>query len=117
MAITARCPGCGQTLSVEDQHAGMQGKCPTCNTIITFPATPNVEPAAVPPAIPLTSPAASVPLASPGEPYYGGGQPRLAGPGGLASLDPLTLTYLGLGIAIFCYLLLLISPLLSWVSI
>jgi phage FluMu protein Com len=36
MPITARCTGCGQTLSVADCFARMQGKCPSCNTIVTF---------------------------------------------------------------------------------
>ncbi|MFO0849666.1 MAG: hypothetical protein U0871_14100 [Gemmataceae bacterium] len=37
MSITFGCK-CGQTLQVEDEHAGMQVQCPTCNAIVAAPA-------------------------------------------------------------------------------
>jgi hypothetical protein len=109
MAITATCPGCGQTLSVDDQYTGMQGKCPTCNTVLTFPSTP----AAAPPPIPASAPAAPAP-ASPAayEPF--GAAPSPPAPG--LALDENALTLIGLGAAAFFYLLLLISPLLGWAA-
>lgn len=113
MAITARCPGCGQTLSVDDQYAGMQGKCPTCNTIVNFPAAPNVAPAAAPPPMPSAAPAAP-PSFPASEPFYAGAQAPLPSSAGLAALDPLMLTYIGLGVATFFYVLLLISAFLPW---
>jgi len=102
-------------LSVEDQYAGMQGRCPTCNAIVPFPAVPNVQ-AAAPPPMPATAPAGGAPPPLVTEPYFAGGLPSSA-PAGLRNLDPLTMTYLVLGLATFFYLLLLISTLLSWVSL
>jgi len=110
MAITAPCPGCGQILSVQDQYAGMQGKCPTCNTIVPFPAAPNVEAAKALPPMPPASPPTAVPPPPASESFFSAGP----APAGLASLDPLMLTNIGLGAATFFYLLLLISPFLNW---
>jgi hypothetical protein len=63
MPIVARCPNptCGQTLQVPDQYAGMQGKCPTCGTMVTFQPDPTAAapaPAAAPAAAAYTPPAA-----------------------------------------------------------
>ncbi len=111
MAITTRCPGCGQTLSVDDQYGGMQGKCPTCNSLVTFPAAANVIPAAAPASMP--SPAAAPPMPA-SEPYFTGAPAPLPGPAGLGGLDPLLVTYIGLGVATFFYVLLLIATFLPW---
>jgi hypothetical protein len=112
MAITARCPGCGQILSVEDQYAGQQGQCPTCKTVVLFSGTANVQPAAAPPVAP--APSATAPGPSPPTETYGYTGAAPAPAGGLAALDPLMLTYAGLGTAVFFYLLLLVSTFLSW---
>lgn len=37
MAITVVCPGCMKRFSVGDQHAGKQGPCPQCKTVIDIP--------------------------------------------------------------------------------
>jgi phage FluMu protein Com len=114
MAITARCPGCGQTLSVDDQYAGMQAKCPTCNSLVTFPAAASAVPVAAPQPLPATPPAVPPPSMPTTEPFYAGAQAPAAGPSGLASLDPAMLTYIGLGGATFFYVILLISAFLPW---
>ena len=36
MAINFKCK-CGQVLTAEDEHAGMQAKCPQCGKLITIP--------------------------------------------------------------------------------
>lgn len=38
MSIETRCPGCGRTLEVGDEHAGKQARCPICNEIYVVPA-------------------------------------------------------------------------------
>ena len=38
MSIETRCPGCGRTLEVGDEHAGKQARCPMCNEICVVPA-------------------------------------------------------------------------------
>jgi hypothetical protein len=108
MPITAVCPGCKQTLSVPDQYAGMQGKCPTCGTDVLFaaaalpiipvaptpaPATPDVPPG-VPPAFATTVPQAP------------------AAPFTLAGLDPRASIFLPVGL--FFLLLLAIATCLPW---
>jgi hypothetical protein len=110
MAITAQCPGCGQTLSVQDQYAGMQGKCPTCGTVVSFPAAapaPLAEPVHLPAGV---TPSASAPAADP----FACVPPAPSASWSLATMDPQLLTYLGLGIATFFYLWLLTSPFLNW---
>lgn len=37
MAIESVCSGCGQTLSVPEEHGGKQARCPSCKTIYTVP--------------------------------------------------------------------------------
>ena len=37
MPIETICNGCGQNLSVPDEHAGKQARCPACKTIYTVP--------------------------------------------------------------------------------
>jgi hypothetical protein len=109
MPITASCPGCGQTLAVQDQFAGMQGKCPSCNTVVTFPSAGSAAVTPVPP--PVASPPASPvapPPAMPGPPVGAiPGPPRLP-------MDPMVLTLIGLGVGTFFFLLLLISLFLNW---
>ena len=112
MAITARCPGCGKTLSIDDQYAGMQLPCPSCKTPVVF-GVPNVATAAAPPPMPTTPPPLVPPLPA-AEPGFAATQPLPSGPSGLAALDPETLTYIGLGSATFFYVLLLVSPFLPW---
>jgi phage FluMu protein Com len=44
MAIDLRCPGCGKTLRVGDEHAGRQVRCPACQKVATAPAaTPSPD--------------------------------------------------------------------------
>jgi hypothetical protein len=38
MAIQCTCTGCGRQLGVDLQYAGMQARCPMCNTIVRVPA-------------------------------------------------------------------------------
>ena len=42
MAITFQCT-CGQTLEVDDKHAGKKAKCPRCGNSITIPSTASEE--------------------------------------------------------------------------
>ena len=35
--IRFHCEHCGHKISVKDKHAGKQGKCPKCKTILTVP--------------------------------------------------------------------------------
>jgi hypothetical protein len=44
MALEIRCPSCGRTLRIADEHAGKQVRCPACQLISTAVAAP--EPAA-----------------------------------------------------------------------
>lgn len=37
MAVETTCSGCGQTLSVADENAGRQARCPACGQIYTVP--------------------------------------------------------------------------------
>lgn len=37
MPIETLCSGCGQTLAVDDQHAGKKARCPACGQIYTVP--------------------------------------------------------------------------------
>ena len=113
MPITARCTGCGQTLSVQDQYAGMQGKCPSCGTVITFPAAaPPLFPAAAPPLFPTSpaaAPAASAPLVDQPPPAMPG-VPRT--PFSLAGLDELASITVPAGL--FCLFLEVIAAFLPW---
>jgi hypothetical protein len=38
MPITFNCPQCGQQLTVKDEFAGKQGKCPGCKGVLTVPS-------------------------------------------------------------------------------
>jgi hypothetical protein len=86
MPSTASCPGCKQTLSVDDQYAGMQGKCPTCGTLVVFPAAaaPTIPAAPFtaqpPPALPPVEQPTVFPSAAPQAP---------PAPFTLAGLDPI----------------------------
>jgi hypothetical protein len=115
MPITATCPGCKQTLSVQDQYAGMQGKCPTCGTVLTFPVPPPsvfpMAPSAPPPPLPDFSPAPS------GGSAYAGGPPASRAPGttfSLAGLDQMASILLPVGL--FFLLLEALATFLPWVS-
>src|SRR5262245_27452825 len=44
MAIKFKCPKCGQELTVKDELAGRQGKCPACKTTITVPSLAGSKP-------------------------------------------------------------------------
>jgi hypothetical protein len=106
MPITAQCPnpGCGQMLQVPDEFAGMQGKCPKCDTMVTFqapaavgapqaaaagpPPPPPYQPPPPPPppaasAYPAPPPAAGAPYPPPPAPYPPppGGDFTLTAPG------------------------------------
>src|SRR5262245_17659344 len=126
MPIVARCPNptCGQTLQVPDQYAGMQGKCPTCGTMVTFQPTPApaAAPAAAAPAPAYTPPAApeaytaqapAAPGAYPPPPVVGQVPvPPPAGP----SMSPQELVQLiCVPAGLFFLVLLLIACLVPWV--
>src|SRR5262245_33988335 len=38
MPLQFRCPGCGATIQVREEHAGKQARCPNCRSISTAPA-------------------------------------------------------------------------------
>jgi hypothetical protein len=113
MPITAQCPGCNQTLSVNDEFAGMQGKCPTCGTMVTFP-NPGVQPAAPPPA-PLPPQAdfqQPPPAAYSQPPAWEPGAPGYAPPVPRDNTELFTI--IGISSGAFFFLLLLISTFLRW---
>ncbi len=134
MPINAICPNpaCGKALMVDEKYAGMQGKCPFCGTVFTFPSlapTPIVPE----PVVPM---AASAPVPPPPLSAGGGGfppppptsappplQPLEGAPpsgGGIAGmlagtiLDQMTFILLCAGL--FFLLLLFIAILLPWIS-
>jgi hypothetical protein len=133
MPIVARCPNptCGQTLQVPDQYAGMQGKCPTCGTMVTFqpapaaaaavpaPAAPPPAyspPAAPPPGAPeaYTAQAPAAPGAYPPPPVVGQVPAPPAGP----SMSPQELVQLiCVPAGLFFLLLLLIACFLHWAGV
>ncbi len=109
MPITTPCPGCKQTLSVPDQYAGMQGKCPNCGTMVVFagapaptiPAAPfNVQP---PPTLPPAEPPPAFPSTVPQTP---------ATPFTLAGLDPIASIVVPVGL--FFLALIALGCLLPW---
>lgn len=52
MAIESNCSGCGKTLSVAEEHAGKQARCPACGQIYTVPYPAQLsEPGAPNPAL------------------------------------------------------------------
>ena len=60
MAITFRC-SCGKGISVADEHAGKQGRCPQCGKVITIPRPARTVTAPPAPA----APQAAAPTANP----------------------------------------------------
>jgi lipopolysaccharide-induced tumor necrosis factor-alpha factor len=67
--IKIKCPECGKTLRVADEHAGRKVKCPGCQAVITIPATsnsaqadPNVPRAAPAPQTASNAPERSMPV-------------------------------------------------------
>jgi hypothetical protein len=48
MSIVATCQ-CGREFHVKSAYAGKSGKCPSCGTLVTFPAAAAAMPASVPP--------------------------------------------------------------------
>jgi hypothetical protein len=106
MPINAHCPGCGQTLSVGDEFAGAQGKCPSCGTLVTFSAAGGAPPAAPPPG--AYPPAYSQP--APGAP----GAYAPPAPVGPPRDNTELFTLIGIGGAAFSLLLLLLSTFLAW---
>jgi len=99
---------------VQDEHAGMQGKCPKCGTVLTFPsAAPPVLPvepfSAQPP--PVLPPAP--PLLSSSAPGYAAAAPSpLGGNFSLAGLDPVASITLPIGL--FFLALTALSTFLPW---
>ena len=57
MSRTIRCSNCEQTLSVREEHRGLQVQCPQCQTVltITFPDDPPQEPEDIPMLTPYES--------------------------------------------------------------
>lgn len=49
MAIRFRCPSCGQELSVKEELAGKQGRCPKCKNPMTIPSAGGAAPPPLPP--------------------------------------------------------------------
>ena len=45
--ITLQCP-CGRRMTVGPQHAGRQGRCPSCGRLLQIPAAASMAPAAAP---------------------------------------------------------------------
>src|SRR5262245_19850167 len=58
MAIKFKCPKCGKELTVKDELAGRQGKCPFCKTVVTVPAANRPKPASAVAPSPARKPAA-----------------------------------------------------------
>src|SRR5262245_38102401 len=114
MPITAQCPGCNQTLSVNDEFAGMQGKCPTCGAMVTFP-NPGAQAAAPPPAPlpPQADFAQPPPAASSQPPAWDPGAAGYALPTPRDNTELFTI--IGISAATFFLLLLFISTFLRWV--
>jgi hypothetical protein len=116
MPITAQCPGCNQTLSVNDEFAGMQGKCPTCGAMVTFPSA--AVQAAAPPSAPAPPPAD---FQQPPPAAYS--QPPAWDPGAAGYAPPIPrdntelFTLIGIGAGTFFMLLLFISTFLRWMSV
>src|SRR5438105_1144534 len=120
MPITVRCPNpaCGQTLSVQDEYAGMQGKCPLCGTLVTFPAA-----APALPVIPIapTPPSERSPVMAGPPPLDGAPPPAPATapgprnlPAFLSGFDQLALITLPTGL--FFLFLLALSTVLPWLG-
>ncbi|MFO0943744.1 MAG: DUF4190 domain-containing protein [Pirellulales bacterium] len=55
MPINSACTGCGQYLSVADQHVGKQARCPSCGQIYTVPLRSTIDEAGNPISAPQTS--------------------------------------------------------------
>jgi hypothetical protein len=113
MPINVTCPNpdCAKPLSVQEQYAGMQGQCPYCKTVFTFPnaapAAPAMPPPVAAPAPPAPEPEAMTPVME-----WDRGRapaPRGALPG---RLDLLSLILYCAGI--FFLLLLFIAILVPW---
>ncbi len=123
MPIETVCPGCAERLSVPDEYANRQGKCPRCGTMVTF--LPGGPPAAAPPAVlaaPAPPPAAYEPQATFSVPAYGAaGQPAPSGypapPPGPPRDNTELFTILGVSGATFFLALLAISTFLRWISV
>lgn len=109
MPINVTCPNpaCGKPLSVQDQYAGMQGQCPYCKTIFTFP-----NPAPLPPVMQPVAPQSEATVAQPPVPWDS--PPPAPGPRRLPGrLDLVSLILFGVGL--FFLLLFFISVLVPWI--
>jgi hypothetical protein len=124
MPINVTCPNsnCGQALSVQEQYAGMQGQCPFCKTVFTFPNIATAEPP-LPPVPPLVAPVAApppIPSAPPmsASPPMGTWEtaPPAPGPGtGLVGqFDWLTLILMACGT--FFLFLYFVATMLPWIT-
>ncbi len=118
MPFNARCPNpsCGQVMAVQEQYAGMRGKCPHCGTVFAFPPLPA---GSAPPAAAPVEAAASAPP---------GGPPPIPtappGPGFLATIDRLSRengldqpAKLAFFVGLVSMFFFLFSTLLPWVSL
>lgn len=65
MPIHTVCTGCGQSLTVGDEHAGKRARCPSCGQIYTVPLSSTTAAPTMPPGQPASTP---VPAAASGAP-------------------------------------------------
>jgi hypothetical protein len=119
MPIIANCPNpaCGKALSVADQYAGMQGQCPFCKTVFTFPNAPPpppVMPSPYPPVQPAPTPSAPPPPPPISEPQWRAAPGLPAKTFGAGQLDLINLILISAGL--FFLLMLFIGILCPWVS-
>ncbi len=61
--MTFTCPHCGQSLELDDQHAGREIQCPACGRYIKSPGQPSGPP--TPPPSPATSAPPTYPKQAP----------------------------------------------------
>lgn len=105
MPINVTCPSCQQVCAVQDQHAGMQVRCPKCSATIEVP-----KPAFAEPVIPVAAPAEPAPAANSGNVMASLTQSATA-----LGLDPLStrLVFAALG----CMALMVLATFFPWVTI
>ena len=56
MAIELSCEACGSRLRVDDQFAGKQARCPSCNAVMPIPEAGSSAPASTPAGTPTSAP-------------------------------------------------------------
>lgn len=63
MPIHTVCTGCGQSLTVGDEHAGKRARCPSCGQIYTVPLSSTTAAPTIPTGLPNSPSATSAPAA------------------------------------------------------